>query len=223
MPGSPESKNVALGINRWKYFSAVTCHGLYVYTVPGLLILFIQRECHNMPTQTFKIAVTGGAGLVGSAVVQQALSDGHTVVAIDLPPIGKISAQDRYTYASADLTDFDAFLASAKGCDAVIHLAALYNRPGQEIPEHVSFVFSIILESRIDWFWYDVGQMVHNKNTAMSYNALCVAVKLKIDRVVLASSINSIGMRELIQRWRYCTVSVGLRIDPSSILPTPSF
>ena len=94
-----------------------------------------------MPTQTFKIAVTGGAGLVGCAVVQQALSDGHTIVAIDLPPTGKISAQERYTYTSVDLTDFHAFLAAVKGCDALVHLAALYNRPNQKIPEHVSLAF----------------------------------------------------------------------------------
>jgi len=73
------------------------------------------------------IAITGGAGHVGSAVVDTALSDGHTVVAIDLPPTGKLTAQERYTYRSLDCMNYEAFKGAVEGCDTIIHLAAIFN------------------------------------------------------------------------------------------------
>ena len=99
---------------------------------------------------SFRIAVTGGAGHVGSAVVQAALEDGHTVVALDIPASGPTPAQDRYTYRPVDLTDYDAFRSAVEGCDALVHLAAIFNRhngPGTptEIvpPQHVSHTRSV--------------------------------------------------------------------------------
>jgi nucleoside-diphosphate-sugar epimerase len=43
-------------------------------------------------------------------------------------------------------------------------------------------------------------QEVHNINTAMSYNALSACAALGIHRVVLASSVNAIGMSEYLRR-----------------------
>ena len=39
-------------------------------------------------------------------------------------------------------------------------------------------------------------QVVYNKNSAMSWNTLEIAGELGINRVVIASSVNSIGMSE---------------------------
>ena len=76
---------------------------------------------------TFTIAVTGATGRVGSAVVKLALAEGHTVVGLDRDATTKTLPHERYTYKSADLMDFDAFKSAAKGCDALIHLAAVWN------------------------------------------------------------------------------------------------
>jgi hypothetical protein len=40
-------------------------------------------------------------------------------------------------------------------------------------------------------------QKIHNENISMSYNALSIAAELGINKVVMASSVNAIGMGEL--------------------------
>ena len=111
-----------------------------------------------------KIAVTGGNGRIGQAVVELAQEQGHTVVNIDRVP-GK---QDAPTL-QLDTTDYNAFVKAIDGCDALIHLAAIAAPWGH--PDHI----------------------VHNNNVVSSYNALRAAAEVGIKRVCQASSINAIG------------------------------
>ncbi len=69
----------------------------------------------------------------------------------------------------ADVRDFGQLLASIRGCDALIHLAAI--RAPVNHPDPV----------------------VYADNTISSYNALSAAATLGIKRVCMASSINAIG------------------------------
>jgi UDP-glucose 4-epimerase len=112
------------------------------------------------------IAITGGSGRIGRAVTALALAEGHGAVNIDRAP-----PQDtgQAPFIQAEVTDYAALVAALQGCDALIHLAA-FPSPGGH-PPHV----------------------VHNNNVVGSYNALCAAVELGIERVCLASSINAIG------------------------------
>ena len=114
-----------------------------------------------------RIAVTGGNGRVGRAVVELALSQGHTVINIDR--ISSISDDSRITHKKLDTTEYDAFEKALRGCDALIHLAAIPG-PGRN-PDHI----------------------VHNNNVVSSYNALRAAAELGIERVCQASSINATG------------------------------
>lgn len=67
-----------------------------------------------------KIAVTGAAGRVGTAVVDLARAEGHEVVEIDRPDV--------------DVTAYGALAAAVEGCDALVHLAA---HPGPGVrPDH---------------------------------------------------------------------------------------
>lgn len=115
-----------------------------------------------------KIAVTGASGRIGSAVVTLAVQRGHEVVAIDrraataAAPVGTIDV---------DVRDFDALLEAVRGCDALVHLAAITG-PGR-LPDHV----------------------VHNTNVVGSYNALRAAGEAEIARVCQASSVNAVGGR----------------------------
>jgi nucleoside-diphosphate-sugar epimerase len=80
---------------------------------------------------SYKIAVTGANGLVGSAVIRLALSLGHSVLALDLSPDGNlVDDSDRYQYIQCDASDFKAYKHAAEqaGCNAIIHMAALYNK-----------------------------------------------------------------------------------------------
>ncbi|ORX37019.1 hypothetical protein BD324DRAFT_600634 [Kockovaella imperatae] len=133
--------------------------------------------------KSLKIAVTGGAGHVGTGVVKLALAQGHSVVAIDIGPRGKLEPQARYEYKQVDVVDLQAYKAAVDGCNAIIHLAAaLFKKVKREDGS-----MTINLEE-------EEQARVHNTNVAMSYNTLCIAAVLGIDRVVMASSINSIGM-----------------------------
>ena len=73
-----------------------------------------------------KLAVTGGAGFVGSHVIDSALAAGHEVRALtrrDQPP------RDRLEWISGDLADRDAIRQLVRDADAVIHVAGVINAP----------------------------------------------------------------------------------------------
>lgn len=117
-----------------------------------------------------KIAVTGGSGRIGSAITSLALEQGHSIVSIDRAAPASPIADERLTYVTAEVTDYDALVAAFAGCDAVIHMAAL-PAPFRD-PDHI----------------------VHNNNVVGSYNALRAAVEHGIMRICQASSVNALGL-----------------------------
>jgi nucleoside-diphosphate-sugar epimerase len=140
-----------------------------------------------------KIAVTGGSGNVGRAVIKLALAQGHSVVSVDRIPYdarGKSNPDqhdlsdtpnysinpdqpapgNNFCSVQADITDYDALVSAFRGCDALVHQAAI-PAPGH-FPDHV----------------------VHNNNVTGSYNAMRAAVEVGIERICQASSVNATGL-----------------------------
>jgi UDP-glucose 4-epimerase len=115
-----------------------------------------------------KLAVTGGKGGIGRAIVQQALARGDEVVSIDRG--GPDAAARNVRYVVADVTDYDAMVAALAGCDAVIHMAA------------IPFPFE------------DPDHVVHNNTVVGSYNVMRAAIGHGIRRICQASSVNAIGL-----------------------------
>jgi len=118
-----------------------------------------------------KIAVTGGSGRVGRAIIDMALKRGDSLVSIDR--VENPAAQEIHpnlTYVQADITDYDAMVNAFRGCDAVVHMAAI-PAPGSH-PD----------------------QIVHNNNVVGSYNMLRAAVEVGVNRVCQASSVNAMGL-----------------------------
>lgn len=115
-----------------------------------------------------RIAITGGSGGVGRATIAMAVKAGHIVVSIDhvQPPE---ALPEGVEFVEATIADYDALVEAFRGCDALIHLAAIPS-PGRH-PDHI----------------------VHNNNVVGSYNALRAAAEVGIKRVAQASSINAIG------------------------------
>jgi nucleoside-diphosphate-sugar epimerase len=117
-----------------------------------------------------KIAVTGGIGSVGKAIVDMALAQGHNVICIDRVSPGSSARKPAVTYIQADITDYMAIENAIRGCDTVVHMAAI-PAPGHH-PDHI----------------------VHNNNVVGSYNILRAAVEVGINRVCQASSVNATGL-----------------------------
>jgi UDP-glucose 4-epimerase len=77
------------------------------------------------------VLVTGGAGFIGSHLVDRLLNDGHLVTVIDnlstgrLPNLEHLKDNSRLKFIQADITDFDQIQTHFKGQAIVFHLAAL--------------------------------------------------------------------------------------------------
>ena len=69
-----------------------------------------------------RTAVVGGAGFIGSHVVDHLLEEGHDVVVVDLvEPHRDVEAH------AVDILDVDGLVRATAGCDVVYHLAAVSN------------------------------------------------------------------------------------------------
>lgn len=80
-----------------------------------------------------KALVTGGAGFIGSHIVDRLLEDGHSVVVIDNFSTGHRSNlpdnQDKLEVVECDIRDFEALSKHMKNVDWVFHLAAIASVP----------------------------------------------------------------------------------------------
>jgi dTDP-L-rhamnose 4-epimerase len=72
------------------------------------------------------VLVTGGAGFIGSHVVDALLERGHEVRSLDMGATGHSDRSDRgFEVLEADLRDVDVVRAATRGVDAVCHQAAM--------------------------------------------------------------------------------------------------
>jgi UDP-glucose 4-epimerase len=82
-------------------------------------------------TAAARCVVTGGAGFIGSHLVDRLLADGHAVVVIDnfasssLENLKAAASSGRCTLHRADVADFETISPLFEGADWVFHLAAM--------------------------------------------------------------------------------------------------
>jgi nucleoside-diphosphate-sugar epimerase len=124
-----------------------------------------------------KIAVTGGSGKAGRAVVRDLLEHGHEVLNIDVVPSGDSSSPDSPApFLIADLTDFGETLEALSGgerlpgIEAVVHLAAIPS------PVHAT------------------PDRVFRTNITSTHTVFAAAARLGLQRVVWASSETTLGL-----------------------------
>jgi nucleoside-diphosphate-sugar epimerase len=113
------------------------------------------------------VVVTGGSGKAGTYICRELAEHGRQVRNVDRRrPDGESPA----SFCQAELTDLGETVAALQGAGAVVHLAAI-THPGT-----------------------DPDQIVFGLNVSSTWNVLQAAELLGIPKLVLASSINAMGM-----------------------------
>ena len=114
--------------------------------------------------------VTGGAGFIGSHIVDQLVSDGHSVRILDNLSSGHLKNLEQsigdVDFIKGDIRDRNQCLDAAQGCDGIFHEAALVS------------VFDSIERPRDN----------HDINITGTVNILEAARHTSVERVVFASS-----------------------------------
>jgi len=75
-----------------------------------------------------KILVTGGAGFIGSSLVERLVNDGHEVRVLDKLLRGNKIPSDifkKIDFTNGDIINYDLVHEMSEGCDVIFHLAAL--------------------------------------------------------------------------------------------------
>src|SRR5260370_9054501 len=96
-----------------------------------------RRQPKRLPRRPEQILVVGGAGYLGSALVPMLLKYGYRVRVLDSLLFGKVSLQriekdSNFELVVGDVRDIQAVVQAVKGCDALIHLAAIVGDPSCE-------------------------------------------------------------------------------------------
>ncbi len=73
-----------------------------------------------------KVAVTGGAGFIGSNLVERLINEGNEVVVVDDLSTGLLANIKRLDceFREVSITNFDALSSAIKDCETIFHLAA---------------------------------------------------------------------------------------------------
>lgn len=112
--------------------------------------------------------VTGGAGFIGSTLVDRLLDDGHTVAVFDNFSTGQerfldsASRQSGFSLHRGDLLDSDALTTAMSGSDTVFHLAANADvrfgteRPRRDLEQNTIVTFNVLEAMRAN----GVGRIV---------------------------------------------------------------
>jgi len=151
------------------------------------------------------VLVTGATGAIGPRVVEALSEAGHHVrsLSIDAPSGGVLPKQIEATVG--DITDADTVRRAVKGCDAVVHLAALLhimNPPKSLRPEYervnvagtrnvvdaamAADVQRVVYFSTVAVYGPTLGQVMSEESTPRP-DSFYAETKLAAERIVLAS------------------------------------
>ena len=100
--------------------------------------------------------VTGGAGFIGSTLVDRLLADGHAVVAFDNLSTGQMrfledaTSRPQFTLVRGDTLDLPALTTAMRDADMVFHLAANADvrfgtqHPGRDLEQNTIATFNVL-------------------------------------------------------------------------------
>lgn len=125
-----------------------------------------------------KLLVTGAGGFIGSHVVEACVADGYAVKAFmrynskgSWGWLEESGARGKFQVHLGDIRDYDSVLAAMRGCDGVLHLAALIGIP----------------------YSYESPLAYIRTNVEGTYNVLQAARELGIKDVLVTSTSETYG------------------------------
>lgn len=127
-----------------------------------------------------KILVTGGAGFIGSHLVDKLLEDGHTVIGFDNLVNGKLenlknaNSYDNFIFIKGDILNQKDIESAIESVDVVYHLACLGVRHSIHSPfenhrvnaEGTLIVLESALKAKVNRFFYISTSEIYGKTTS---------------------------------------------------------
>jgi nucleoside-diphosphate-sugar epimerase len=120
-----------------------------------------------LQSESMKVLVTGGSGMLGRATIRVLAERDHELVSADRRPLG--GAENLAWHRQTDLTDVGQVAGAMAGCDAVVHLGAIpapYHHPDER---------------------------VFSNNVLSTFAVLQAAALLSVRKAVVASSVSALG------------------------------
>jgi nucleoside-diphosphate-sugar epimerase len=134
-----------------------------------------QEECSMRDSA--KVLVTGGAGFIGSHLVDRLIHGGYDVRVIDNLSTGKLEnieeyfENDRFDFVNGDIRDFELVKKCVHDVEAVFHLAAITS-----VPLSIQY-----------------PNLTYKTNVAGTYNLLSSCAKQAVAKLVFISSCSIYG------------------------------
>jgi len=144
-----------------------------------------------------KIAITGARGTVGREIVRVCSEAGHHTVQVNRTDQEYDGTKNSEMRTADAANDYDAAVRAFRGCDALIHLAAVPDPKGKADHE------------------------VFSNNVLSAFNGLRAAAEAGIKRVCYASSVNAIGLAYATQPLHFPYFPIGEDEYPAN--PTDAY
>jgi len=135
----------------------------------------VTDQAQDIPKRKTRCLVTGGAGFIGSNLVDELIARGNEVIVIDNLVTGKIeNLNPLVEFHQIDIRNFEAIRPLFEGVDYVFHLAAL-PRVQPSIEDPLTF---------------------HSVNVNGTLNVLKASADAKVKKVIFSSSSSIYGNQE---------------------------
>jgi len=95
----------------------------------------MPNNSNNKIIENSKVLVTGGAGFIGSNIIEKLLKQNNTIICLDNLSTGKLKniekylSLDNFTFLDEDIRDINVCQKACNGIDIVLHQAALGSVP----------------------------------------------------------------------------------------------